>query len=301
MENTNDTFLSDWLANKISDNQLKQLVSDEDFLAYQKLKNVLGNYTIQQPDLEQNYGKIQEKIVAKNPTKQQSKVYSLWKYVAVAASLLLFFGLYQVFYFSNTVSTDYGLTKIIILKDNSKVTLNSKSELSYPNFFNWNRTLKLNGEAFFEVQKGSKFTVETELGTVSVLGTKFNITSFDDYFEVVCFDGKVMVVKDSKKVILTKGESVRIFEKSFENWVQNSIEKPQWISGESSFKNVPMKYVIDKFEMQFNTKIMYPKDIDALKFTGSFSNKNIETAIKSICIPLNLNYTINKGNIILTE
>lgn len=301
MENTNDTFLSDWLADKISDIQLKQLVSNEDFLAYQKLKNALGNYTISDTDLELNYAKVQKKIAAKNPTTLQPKVFYLWKYVAVAASLLLFFGLYQIFYFSNTIATDYGLTQVVTLKDNSRVTLNSKSELSYPNFFNWNRTLKLNGEAFFEVQKGSKFTVETNLGKVTVLGTKFNVTSFNDYFEVVCFEGKVKVESNTKTVILTKGESVRVYEKTFENWVQINAEKPLWIDGESSFKNVPMYYVLDKFEMQFNTKVTYPKNIKEVKFTGSFSNKNIETALKIICVPLNLKYKINEGNIILME
>lgn len=300
MENTNDTFLSDWLADKISDNQLKQLVSNEDFLAYQKLKNALDNYTISDADLELNYAEIQKKIEAKKPT-AQPKVFHLWKYVAVAASLILFFGLYQVFYFSNTITTDYGLTQVVTLKDNSTVTLNSKSELSYPNFFNWNRTLKLNGEAFFEVQKGSKFTVETKLGNVTVLGTKFNVTSFNDYFEVVCFEGKVKVENNTKTVILSKGESVRVYEKTFENWAQNNDEKPLWIDGESSFKNVPVHYVLDKFEMQFNTKVTYPENIKEIKFTGNFSNKNIETALKTICVPLNLKYKINEGNIILME
>jgi len=264
------------------------------------LKNALGNYTISDADLEQNYAKIQKKIEAKNST-TQPKVFHLWKYVVVAASLLLFFGLYQVFYFSNNVSTNYGLTEIVTLKDNSRVTLNSKSKLSYPNFFKWNRTLKLDGEAFFEVQKGSKFTVETSLGKVTVLGTKFNVTSFNDYFEVVCYEGKVKVENNTKTVILTRGESVRVYEKTFENWAQNNAEKPQWISGESSFKNVPIKYVLNKFEMQFNTKVKYPENISKIKFTGSFTNKNIETALKTICVPLNLNYKINEENIILTE
>ena len=57
MENENETYLSDWLADKISDNQLKQLVSNDDFLAYQKLKNTLQNYTVSEPNMDENFQK----------------------------------------------------------------------------------------------------------------------------------------------------------------------------------------------------------------------------------------------------
>lgn len=300
MENNNDTYLSDWLADKISDDQLKLLVSNEDFIAFQKLKNTLSNYTVSEPDMEHSFAKIQQKIESKK-TKKQPKVIHLWKYVAVAASLLLFFGLYQLFYFSNKVATDFGSTEIISLSDNSKVTLNAKSELSYPNFFLWNRSLKLEGEAFFEVQKGSRFTVETALGKVTVLGTKFNVISFDDFFEVVCYEGKVKVDNKGKSTILKQGETVRVYQNSYDNYELINAEKPEWIIGESSFKNVPIHYVLEKFEMQFNVKVDYPKTIKNIKFTGSFSNKNRDTAIKTICIPLNLKYVVNKESILLTE
>lgn len=300
MENNNDTFLSDWLADKISDDQLKQLVSNEDFVAFQKLKNTLSNYTVSEPDMEQSFAKIQQKIESKK-AKKQPKALHLWKYVTVAASLLLFFGLYQLFYFSNNVATDFGSTEIITLNDNSKVTLNAKSELSYPNFFRWNRSLKLEGEAFFEVQKGSKFTVETSLGKVTVLGTKFNVSSFDDFFEVVCYEGKVKVDNKGKSTILTQGETVRIYQNLYSNHPQINAQKPEWILGESSFKNVPIRYVLEKFEMQFNVKVDYPTTVENTKFTGTFSNKNRDTAIKTICIPLNLKYVINKQTISLSE
>ena len=39
MEESNETYLSDWLADKITDEQLQQLVSAEDFEAFQKIKS----------------------------------------------------------------------------------------------------------------------------------------------------------------------------------------------------------------------------------------------------------------------
>lgn len=289
MKNENENYLADWLADKISDDQLQQLVSEDDFLAFQKIKKALGNYTVSEPDLEYNFSAIKEKLIVKKSVKQRS-VIPMWTY-AVAASLLLFFGLYQFYFFSNEVQTDFGFTKTIVLNDNSQVTLNAKSKISYPNWFQLNRSIKLDGEAFFEVQKGISFTVKTLLGDVRVLGTKFNVASFSDYFEVICYEGKVSVESNKKATILTRGESVRFYNHTFENWADDTPKKPLWITGESAFKNVPMKYVFAKFKNQYNVDVAFPKSVEGIKFTGSFANANIETALKSICIPLHLKYS----------
>ena len=289
MKNENEHYLSDWLSDTISDDQLQQLVSEDDFLAFQKIKKALDNYSVSDANMERNFTAIKEKYTTNKVAKHRS-VIPMWSY-AVAASLLLFFGLYQFYFFSNEVQTDFGYTKTIVLKDNSQVTLNAKSKISYPNLFQYNRSIQLEGEAFFEVQKGSSFTVRTPLGNVKVLGTKFNVNSFDDYFEVICYEGKVSVEVNQKATILTKGESVRFYNASFENWADNNLKKPLWISGENSFKNVPMKYVFAKFKNQYNVEVAFPKSVEGIKFTGSFANANIETALKSICIPLHLNYS----------
>jgi transmembrane sensor len=300
MENENETYLSDWLADKISDEQLKQLVAEEDFLAYQKLKNTLNDFTVTNTDLDKNFEAIKQKFENRK-AKKENKSIVLWPYPAVAAAVLLFFGLYQMFYFSNVNATEFGANKIVMLPDNSQVTLNSKSKLSYPNLFQYNRSLKLEGEAFFEVQKGSKFTVRTDLGCVTVLGTKFNVNAYKDYFEVVCYEGKVRVESKGKIAIITPAESIRFYDHTSENWADNPETKPSWISGESTFKNVPVKYVIDKFRNQYNIAIDFPKNKQEVKFTGTFTHKDIETALKSICIPLNLKYTKNGSTIIIRE
>ncbi|HLP63727.1 FecR family protein [Flavobacterium sp.] len=290
MENEKDIYLADWLADKISDDQLKQLVGDEDFIAYKKIRIALQGYGISDPDMEKDFEAIQQLLRAKKETKTKTRIIPLWAY-SVAASLVLFFGLYQVYFVTNEVSTDVGDSKEIHLSDNSVVTLNSKSKVTYPNLFRFNRTIQLEGEAYFDVQKGEKFTVETALGKVSVLGTEFNVTSFSNYFEVTCYEGKVSVETHKQTVILTPGESVRLYDDTFENWAETTDKKPEWISGESTFKNVPIKYVIAKFKNQYDVEIKFPKSIENSKFTGSFTHSNIETALKTICIPLNLNYS----------
>ena len=299
--NENETFLSDWMSDKISDDQLKQLVSETDFAAYKKLKESLATLQISNPNMEQNYVAIKAKKIAKL-NQRPSKVFPLYRYMAVAATLLLFLGLYNLFIFSNTVATDFGKTLATNLSDNSRVTLNAKSKISYPTFFKYNRTLKLEGEAYFEVQKGSQFTVQTAQGKVQVLGTKFNVIVLPDYFEVRCFEGSVRVTSINNSTILTYGNSVRFYENKMESWEENDTQKPLWINGESNFKNMPLKYVMAQFQKQYNYEIQYPAEFKSIKFTGSFTHKNIEVALQSICIPLHLKHAkTNAKTILLSE
>ena len=74
----------------------------------------------------------------------------------------------------------------------------------------WNdgeRILKLKGQVYFEVKKGSKFSVRSTQGIVSVLGTSFNIYDREGAYKVECFTGKVKVesIESETKVYLTKG------------------------------------------------------------------------------------------------
>lgn len=287
--NTNETFLSDWISGKITDDQLKAMVSESDFKAYQKLQFSLQSVALTEPDMEKNFTSIQGKIANKKNQKSK-KVISIYAYAAVAASLVLFFGLYHLLAFSNTFETDYGKTATYTLSDNSEVTLNAKSKISYPTLFQYNRSLKLDGEAYFKVAKGSTFTVETTEGKVQVLGTQFNVIVHENFFEVHCYEGKVKVTTPTTTHILTRGKSVQIFNQNAENWDDEISQKPTWIDGESSFRNVPLQTVIAQFKNQYHYEVVFPKTLSTVRFTGSFTHQNIDTALQSICLPMQLNY-----------
>jgi len=296
----NETFLADWLAGKISDDELRQIVPEADFEAYRELKRALHTYQVPNPDMEMNYSAIKSKMIAKNASKP-TIFFSLFKYVAVAASLLLLVGLYHLFIFSNTTKTGIGSSSIISLSDNSTVTLNAGSEVSYPSLFYYNRSIKLEGEAFFEVEKGGKFTVKTKQGYVEVLGTKFNVNARPDFFEIICYEGKVNVCSNDKSVVLAIGDAIRFYENKSETWKENE-EHPLWINGESSFRNAPMHHVIAQFRNQYDYEVEYPQALKQTRFTGSFTHKNLTTALKSVCIPMNLKYTkTDTGKIIISE
>lgn len=301
MEDAKNNYLSSWIEGEITDEELKKYITEEEFLSFQKLNIFLDSVEVKDSNIDESYNSIKEKLELKR--KQKRNLLKLFRYTAVAASIVLFFGIFKTFYFSNSVNVKVGSKKVLVLKDKSEVIISSQSTLSYPSFFKLNRTLKLEGEAFFKVEKGNTFTVKTKMGSVTVLGTKFNVISYDNYFEVVCYEGKVSVKINNKKYILTAKEHLRFYDGNYENWVEEiDVVGPKWIHAESSFKSVPVKYVIANFEMQYGVKINYPNKYEKIKFSGSFTHNDIDIALKSIFTPLNLTYSNNGiGNIVVSE
>ncbi|HEY0090889.1 MAG TPA: FecR domain-containing protein [Flavobacterium sp.] len=297
MEN-HDIYLSDWLDGKISDEELRRIVGETEFAAYEKLKMTIDQLQVAEPDLERNYAAIkQKKIAGLKPT----RVIPLHNYLALAASLIILFGLFQLFVFSNHVETGIGRSASIEMADGTFINMNSKSCLEYPSLFKYNRKLTLDGEAYFSVKKGGKFVVQTNVGKVEVLGTKFNVIARDNYFEVICYEGKVSVSHENRSNIIVKGQAVRFYQDNIEQWTENN-PTPLWLSGESGFRNSPLQIVIEHLENQYNYEIEYPASLSASRFTGSFTHNNIDTALKTICIPLNLKYSKTEtGKIIISE
>jgi ferric-dicitrate binding protein FerR (iron transport regulator) len=298
----NDTFLAKWLEGELSDKDLMKLVSQDDFDRYLKIRDGLNIYGKLNVPLDDSFKQIQQKIKKKNTVKVR-KLYTRWM-TAIAASVVFFIGFYN-FLGSDSVllKSDFGQQKTVALLDGSEVILNAKSELSYSKK-DWqnNRDVYLNGEAFFKVKKGSKFTVKTKNGDITVLGTQFKVNSNADYFEVVCFKGKVQVNFGVNTQILTPNMAFRkINGNAIEQWKTN-INQPTWMHGESTFKSVPLKYVITNFEKQFNIKIDKTTIDDSIIFTGSFNHKNINLALASVFRASDIQYKkIDEKNIILSK
>lgn len=295
----NDVFLAKWLADEISDIDLKKLVSQEEFIAYQKIKKGIAFFDAVETPLEDSYAKLEQKIQLKKPTKVK-QLYIKWAF-SIAASLLLLFGINSFFNQQDIFNvTNFGEQKTIALLDGSEVILNANSKLNYSKK-KWKnkRVVFLQGEAFFKVKKGKTFIVKTKNGLVEVLGTQFNVKSISDYFEVTCYSGKVRVVQNKNEKILLPNQSYQKISGS--SPVKNSIvkvKKPNWLSGESTFNSVPIRYVLQELENQFKIKFEKSAIDENIIFTGSFPNDNKKVALKTVFDALEIKYKFKNENII---
>ncbi|CAM1348525.1 FecR family protein [Tenacibaculum crassostreae] len=294
-----ETFLARWIANELSASELEEFQQTEDYQQFKAINDASQLLKTPEFNQEQVFGKIQQKTQTK---KKVVKLVPTWMYGAVASIALLL----SFFYFNNNTvdfSTSYGEQLTISLPDNSTVHLSPNSKVSYKKR-NWNekRELSLEGQAFFEVEKGKSFTVNTNEGNVTVLGTKFTVNSADNYFEVKCFEGKVKVTsKYNDETILTLGKAYRNYNNSIENW-NFEDNNPSWLKGESSFTNTPLHQVIKALENQFNLKFDTSKIDTNKRFTGTFTHNDVNIALKTVFAPMKISYKLAKNSyVVLTS
>lgn len=224
---------------------------------------------------------------------------------SIAAGMLILLGIWQLFIRPHEAEfiAEKGVHKEYQLPDGSKVSMNADSRISWSDktFIN-ERNVSFTGEAFFDIAKGTPFTVETDNGSVKILGTSFNVYARGDSFKVSCFTGKVLVSSGGKSVEISPGESAELSGNMLKNYAENYPEKIKgWINGEFYFENSSLAEVFDEIERQFNVKLA-SQVIKQGFFTGSFTTKDLRSALDIVCIPMDLNYEIgSNGKISITE
>lgn len=298
MENfiKDETFLARWISGELSPEELKKFENSKDYPVLKKINDASQNLKTPTFNDQALLIKLKE-LNSREPKVKVKRLIPNWAYAA-AAILVVAFGLLYVMTLSSQYHTGFGEQLAVTLPDNSSVKLNANSQLAYKKS-NWtsNRALQLEGEAFFDVEKGESFKVLTDLGMVEVLGTEFNVVSRDTYFEVQCMEGKVRVTSNilNKEVVLLPGQAVRVVNNVLEEW-KFGVNEPNWTLGETTFYNTPISQVLLALENQFNVQFN-KSNIDLNKrFTGAFSHKNLNLALKTVSGPMGISYTVDKEN-----
>lgn len=292
-------FLAKWLNGELTEEQLLQYISQEEIDVYKKIAVNSQQFEVPDYDVEVEHSAV----LAKKSSTKIRKPNFMKPALRIAAMIAVFFTAYYYFSNTKTIYTTNLAEKIDFeLPDQSTVYLNASSEISFSEK-KWkkNRELKLKGEAYFSVKRGSKFTVKTENGSVSVLGTKFNVVVRDHFFEVQCFEGLVSASYQGQSVKIPAGSSLKVLNSKSEFFENQKEMNPSWLINKSTFERMPFSYVINELERQYNIKVVYNSEIASTLFTGNFTHTNLELALKAVCIPLNLNYTVKKGIVTLEE
>ena len=185
----------------------------------------------------------------------------------------------------NTIQTPKGGKYQVRLPDGSKVWLNSATTLSYPTTFTGTeRKVLLKGEAYFEVapNKNVPFRVESDDQVVEVLGTHFNINSYDDedFTKTTLIEGSVKVILNSRTEISSRTRFLKPGEQSLTNASRAGIrienadtEKAiAWKNGYFKFKNTPIKEIMREVERWYDVELVYEGKIPTDEFTGFISN-----------------------------
>ena len=299
----NKDLISKWLNNELNARELEAFKRTSDYRVYRDIVENASRFQRPEFDEQQGLQDLKKKLSATKDTPvKRLRFTSIYK---VAAILVVVFasGLFYWLSRPQIISTQNSEIAVVELPDNSLVKLNADSQIKYrPSKWDKRRKLQLQGEAFFEVAKGKKFTVETDQGEIAVLGTKFNVKDRKDYFEVYCYEGAVRVRVSNKEIILRKGHSVKVIDGTVMGVNTFEKEVPGWTFQETNFDAVPLKQVIEELERQFNLQIEV-RNVDLTElFTGSFNHNNKEIALKAVTLPLQIKYKfVSEKKVLLYE
>jgi len=262
----------------------------------ERMEQVIRTYEVPETkDKELVFNQIIEKIEggksqSRGKLSRLNVIYQLT--IPVAASLVLIFLLHILFAtstFENTSREVYSFR----LPDQSRVVLSQNSTATYPRYW-WKREVTLQGEAYFEVEKGKEFTVETTKGLVQVLGTRFLVSEKDNQLIVSCYEGKVQLSNDKQKQLVAAGNTLQYHDQSFYKLTSSNAAYPKMARFNQSFSNVSLVELIDDLESFFSIDIQL-NSIGVKHFSGTIDSADAETAIRIICRSLDLDYQTNSA------
>ena len=176
----------------------------------------------------------------------------------------------------NTISTPRGGVYQINLPDGTSVWLNAASSIKFPTTFAHlsQRQVELRGEAYFEVAKNKKlpFIVSTGQQQVEVLGTHFNINSYEDEEEVKTTllegsvkvsAGNVMFLKPGQQATssVRSGGKVKVGPANIE-------QAMAWKNGFFHFEKENLHSVLRQLARWYDVEVVYQIDRPDDEFVG---------------------------------
>lgn len=310
----NKKLLDKFLNHQASIQDIEALKSDPETAEFISLSEQATDLKYEGFQEQQNWRAINNHIsgISKQPINSQNKnlLVRLIKlnptpqvFLRVAALLIMALGTYFFLSPNNTtLITPEGIHQSWTLPDGSEISLNAESKANYdPESWNNDRVIELEGEAFFDVRKGSTFSVKTNSGVVTVLGTEFNIKVRDHQFFVHCFEGLVKVQTQDTTLMLPAGSGMKLDHGLLSQELVSIGAKPDWIHGESSFNNTPLLEVLHEIGRQYAISIRYNPEFSSLietsMFSGSFTHIDLNIALKSVCQPYDLNFERSENEV----
>lgn len=241
-----------------------------------------------------------------------------YKRISIAAIFLLLAGL--GLYLSNKqspagtsltykeVMLPYGKKAKITLADGTLVYLNAGSRLKYPDHFSkTERRVFLKGEAFFEVTKNPNkpFYVQTKYTTTRVLGTRFNLQSWEGPFDQLAVEeGRVQFTAAGciDTLILYPNMQGTFNGHSLKQTTINSAHIVAWTKGVMIFNDRKLSEVAAELERWYGVKVhLNDPALFNYRVKARFDNPSLTDVLQDISFALNIKYKMKDKEVTLSR
>lgn len=190
----------------------------------------------------------------------------------------------------HTISVPRGGEYMIKFNDGSSAYLNSQTRLRYPVKFNDSiREVFLEGEAYFKVKsdKEKPFIVRTKNEKIRVLGTEFNVRSYNDEktsrTTLVVGEVEVSTKYDIKRLKPSEQAILNILTNRLEVKVVNPTYHISWIDNYFAFNNQRLETIMKELSRWYNFDVIYTDDkLKDIRFGGKINRTDSIEAILRI-------------------
>ena len=199
---------------------------------------------------------------------------------------------------SEKIVTQVGESRNVVLDDGSKLELNVRTSMKVT-LDDKRRSIELvNGEAVFHVAEDNRpFVVQTDYGTISALGTIFNVEVIDGSLEVSVLEGRVAVAATGEPLPLTEfddshgmrfardatvldaGESLEVLGTRQRHQLLGTEEfrkRLSWREGVVVFENQPLQSVVQEIRRYAGASIhVADSHLSRIRVSGRFETGNV--------------------------
>ncbi len=207
------------------------------------------------------------------------------------------------------MSNQVGQISAFTLPDGSNVWLSAASSIQYPEeFSDQNRTVILDGEAFFEVEQdaGRPFVVKSGPLTTTVLGTSFNVKAYknDPGIEVTLATGSVEVAvegSDQKRILQPDQKVQYQADTGLSDVIEtNALLARAWTQQELVFMRENFAAIARTFERWHGVKFEF--EDESLKeetFVYHFRDMSLQNSMDVLSELADFEYEIDNGRVII--
>ena len=204
-----------------------------------------------------------------------------------------------------------GKTFFLTLSDSTKVWVNAGTQMRFPVKFAKNeRKIFVSGEVYLEVAHNAQapFTVITKQNEVVVLGTSFNVKSYQEERndQVTLVNGKVKVASPKgQALVLAPGEQAIVEHASgkMTRKVVNTNVYCGWRKGEFTFQNNSLEEILNSLGRRYDFDIRWEDEaLKKISFSGETEKKDeIKKLLKVIEHTGDVKFTINGKTITVSK
>lgn len=204
-----------------------------------------------------------------------------------------------------TLSVPAGKDYKVTLSDGTEIFMNSATSLRFPISFNNapTREVSITGEAYLKVTKDPSrpFIVKMQKGSVQVLGTEFNVNSYEkESLQVALVEGKVQFKAGNDSAILKPGIAATFTSQQIQTERFDADDVLSWRKGIFLFNDKALEDVFKVIPRWFGQEVVIdnPK-IGKEHFTGVFDrNKTIQKNLDVLKAYNGIDYSVDENNVI---